>query len=102
MFASCARWMADELEPSAARLVDALPFTRVAESAPGLHVVHGSPRSYREGIGPWTDDDKLSEIMDEVEPERSMGVRAHPSTARTPQRRPIGRQHRLGRAVIRR
>ena len=33
----------------------------------GALVVHGSPRSNQEGIGPWTDDDTLEELIGELE-----------------------------------
>lgn len=60
------RWMADELDDDAAAYLAALPDSLVAASAPELRVVHGSPRSNRQGIGPWTSPELLRALYDEV------------------------------------
>jgi predicted phosphodiesterase len=61
------RWCAEELG-RAGRLdvLRALPMTaRVRpEGAPGVLIAHGSPRHYREGIGPRSSDATLSEILE--------------------------------------
>jgi len=64
---SAARWMADELDRAAIAFIEALPLTLRAASAPGLLLLHGSPRSHSEGLGPWTSDDKLSRHLASVE-----------------------------------
>lgn len=67
MYAPCARWMADELDDASAAFVRDLPFARLSRSDERVLVVHGSPRSNREGIGPWTDDANLREILSGVD-----------------------------------
>lgn len=64
---AAARWMARELSEDTAAYLAELPFSLVAASASELRVVHGSPSSTREGVGPWTSDEKLGEIFDAVE-----------------------------------
>ena len=49
-----ARWMAAELDDAAAATIERLPLTLTSQLAPQLRVVHGTPRSNAEGIGPWT------------------------------------------------
>jgi len=57
---AASRWMAAELTDEAAEWIDGLPFSVVAETAPGLRLVHGTPASNQEGIGPWTRDDEIT------------------------------------------
>lgn len=64
---AAARWMASELGAEEARWIEALPFSLTSEAAPGLRLVHGTPRSTREGIGPWLSDRRLGEHWAEVE-----------------------------------
>jgi predicted phosphodiesterase len=64
---SAARWMASELGAEEARWIEALPFSLTSRAAPGLRLVHGTPRSTREGIGPWLSDRRLGEHLAEVE-----------------------------------
>lgn len=64
---SAARWMASELEEEEAGWIGALPFSLASEIAPGLRLVHGTPRSTREGIGPWLSDRRLGEHLAEVD-----------------------------------
>lgn len=61
---AAARWMAAELEPEDVRYLGSLPFSL---ARPGLRLVHGSPRSNRQGIGPWTGDGELAELLGEIE-----------------------------------
>ena len=61
-----ARWMAAELGPSYIDAIAALPFSLIATTAPQLHLVHGSPRSNREGIGPWTDDETITTLFEAI------------------------------------
>lgn len=56
---AAARFMADQLDPEDERFIGALPLTIQAETAPELCLVHGSPRSNNEGLGPWTADREL-------------------------------------------
>lgn len=60
---AASRWMAAELSEDDAAYLAALPFSLVR---PGLRLVHGTPRSKREGIGPWTSDEKLEAHLGEV------------------------------------
>lgn len=57
---AAARWMAAELEEEDAAYLAALPFSL---SRPGLQLVHGSPRSNREGIGPWSGDEEIADHL---------------------------------------
>ncbi len=60
---AAARFMAAELDDADIAYLEALPFDLVR---PGLHLVHGTPRSNREGIGPWTRDDEIAGLFAEV------------------------------------
>lgn len=51
---SAARWMAAELTLGSLAFIEALPFSLTSATAPNVRVVHGTPRSNNEGIGPWT------------------------------------------------
>ncbi len=64
---SCARWMAAELSEDDYLFIESLPFTMTAEADSNIRIVHGSPRSNNEGIGPWTDRESLVEHLDSVE-----------------------------------
>lgn len=72
---SAARWMAAELGSEEAGWIDALPFSLTSELSPDLRLVHGTPRSTREGIGPWLTDEGLAAHLAEVE--ESLLVCAH-------------------------
>ena len=61
---AAARWMAAELDDEDVRYIAELPFSL---GRPGLRLVHGTPRTNREGIGPWTGDEALSAYSREVE-----------------------------------
>jgi predicted phosphodiesterase len=54
---AASRWMAAELSEDDLAYAAALPFARVR---PGLRLVHGTPYSNREGIGPWTTDEQIA------------------------------------------
>jgi len=56
---AASRFMADQLEPDDERFIKALPLAIHATTAPELCLVHGSPRSNNEGLGPWTPDKQL-------------------------------------------
>jgi len=56
---AAARWMAGELDEAAASTLEGLPLTLLSELAPELRLVHGTPRSNSEGIGPWTSHEQV-------------------------------------------
>ncbi len=64
---AASRWMAAELEPSAIEYIESLHFDLRPATASGLVLVHGSPRSNNDGIGPWTSDEHLARHLDSVE-----------------------------------
>lgn len=64
---ACSRWMADELDPEDIDFLDSLPFTRTVTAEPRLRLVHGSPESYNEGLGPWTSTSRLVDHLDSIE-----------------------------------
>jgi predicted phosphodiesterase len=64
---SAARWMAAELGETEAAYAASLPFSLAPRTAPGLRLVHGSPRSANEGLGPWSTDAELAEHLARVE-----------------------------------
>lgn len=61
---SAARWMANELEADDAAWIEALPFSI---RRPDLCLVHGTPETNREGIGPWTGDEEVAGHLDGIE-----------------------------------
>ncbi len=61
---AAARWMAAELTDETVEYITGLPF---ALTRPGLRLVHGTPESNRDGIGPWTRDGELEEHLARVE-----------------------------------
>jgi putative phosphoesterase len=62
-----ARWMAEELSEADAAFLDALPATHTPRLGSDIRIVHGTPASNREGIGPWTTDAQLAGILAEIE-----------------------------------
>jgi len=64
---AAARWMAAELGDEEAELIGRLPFSITSRLAPGLRLVHGTPTTTREGIGPWLSDARLSEHLAEID-----------------------------------
>lgn len=64
---SASRWMADELGDAAARFIEVLPFSCVSQTAPELRLVHGTPQSANDGIGPWTSDRRTAEHWESVD-----------------------------------
>ncbi len=51
---SASRWMAAELSDDDMAFIEALPEAVGSSLLPQVRVVHGTPRSNNEGIGPWT------------------------------------------------
>jgi len=64
---AASRWMAAELTESDVRYIDALPMGITSTLAPRLRLVHGSPRSNNEGLGPWTGDASLERRLSEID-----------------------------------
>lgn len=100
-----ARFMADELSSTNARFLESLPFSIARE---GLLLVHGTPTSNRDGIGPWTSDEKIADHLDDATDlihSAHRGAGAHPSRARAPllvcahTHRPLDRTVARGRVV---
>ena len=82
---AASRWMQAELTDDVVEFLDTLPTWLNVGGPGGLHIVHGSPVSNREGLGPWTSDDVLHEHLAPLtEP---VLVRAH---THRPMRREIG------------
>ena len=60
---AASRWMAEELDDVAARFISELPFSFVARTAPEVRLVHGTPGSNEEGIGPWSREDEIEDHL---------------------------------------
>lgn len=84
-----ARWMAEELSADDAAFLAALPPALVAARSGDVRVVHGTPASNREGIGPWTSDEDLARIVAAVEEPVLVCAHTH---------RPLAR--RIGRSLV--
>jgi predicted phosphodiesterase len=63
---AASRWMAAELTDSDAAYIDSLPFTLVSGLVPEIRLVHGSPASHSEGLGPWCSDESLKKHLDSI------------------------------------
>lgn len=63
---SAARWMAAELGEEEAAYIAELPFSLTSHAAPDLRLVHGSPLSYNEGLGPWLSDQQIEAHFNQV------------------------------------
>lgn len=63
---AASRWMAAELDEDSVRFIARLPFSLVAKAAPEVRLVHGTPHSNEEGIGPWCRDDEIEEHLASV------------------------------------
>ena len=74
---AASRWMAHELGQDHVEYIEALPFDLTLPCAPSMLIVHGSPRSNQEGIGPWTTPQELEDLFALVEPERDLIICAH-------------------------
>jgi len=61
---AAARFMAKELDSTHVEHLAALPFSIARE---GLRLVHGTPSSNREGIGPWTADDEVDRHLQAID-----------------------------------
>lgn len=79
---AASRWMANELDESHVEYIDSLPFSTTPETASDLRLVHGSPTSYHEGIGPWTSDETLREHLDSIDEDLLVCAHTHRSLSR--------------------
>lgn len=68
-----------EMAPSALAWIDALPATMRIElaGAPPVLLVHGSPRSAREGMGRMFSDEQAAEMLRDVEEDTVIGAHIH-------------------------
>ncbi len=80
---SASRWMAAELDETDAAYIAALPFSITARLAPQLRLVHGSPNSNNEGIGPWTSDREMARHLSGVEEPVLICAHTHRPLSRT-------------------
>jgi predicted phosphodiesterase len=63
---SASRWMAAQLTDTDVVYIESLPFSITSQLEPRLRLVHGSPRSNNEGLGPWTSDEEIEENFELV------------------------------------
>jgi predicted phosphodiesterase len=63
---SASRWMAADLTDDDARYIEALPFSLKSRHIPQLHLVHASPRSNNDGIGPWSSQRSIRRHWDSI------------------------------------
>lgn len=80
----------EELTPEDRRWLEELPFSRRVEvlgAEPAL-IVHGNPRSSREGMGRLISDERLAEVLEGVEERTIIGAHIH-----YPYERWLGDQH---------
>lgn len=63
---AASRWMAAELTDEAVERIAALPFTLASELTPQLRLVHGTPRSNNEGVGPWSSEEQVARHLGSV------------------------------------
>lgn len=87
---SAARWMAAELSADDIAYLERLPADVRSERLPEVRLVHGTPRSSNEGIGPWTSDRSMCRHLDSIS--ESVLVCAHTH-------RPLERRFSTGRVV---
>ena len=63
---SASRWMAAELTPADVETIAALPLALRSRALPQIRVVHASPSSNNDGIGPWTSETTLRRHFDAI------------------------------------
>jgi len=61
------RWMAAELASEDLEYIANFPMTMTSSGLPQLRLVHGSPFSNNEGIGPWTTEDQFESYLEAVD-----------------------------------
>jgi hypothetical protein len=74
---AAARFMASELSDAAAGWIAKLPAAVSVDDAPGVRVVHGSPTSTVEGLGPWTDESTLQRHVGTLLDDHAVRVKRH-------------------------
>lgn len=87
---SAARWMAAELEDYDVPYLESLPLSLRAESIAAVRLVHGTPASNCDGIGPWTSDDRMLAHLTEIEEDVLVCAHTH---------RPLDRRFPTGRVI---
>lgn len=63
---AASRWMAAELDDRDATYMKSLPLSLRSRRLAHLHLVHGSPQSNNDGIGPWTSRQQIREHLDSI------------------------------------
>jgi putative phosphoesterase len=63
---SASRWMAAELDEPSVAYIDALPHSATSRLTADLRLVHGTPRSNNEGLGPWSSDEQLGRHLGSI------------------------------------
>ena len=87
---SAARWMAAELAETHISYLQSLPLTLRSRAIPGVRLVHGTPASNCDGIGPWTSDRRMVDHLAAID--ESVLVCAHTH-------RPLERRFQEGRVI---
>ena len=64
---SASRWMAEELVDDDVPYMESLPFSIRSQTLPRLYLVHASPRSNNDGIGPWTSPRRMQRHLAAIE-----------------------------------
>jgi predicted phosphodiesterase len=64
---SAARWMSAELGEQDVAFLDALPLDVRSSLVPEVRLVHGTPQSNNEGIGPWTSERAICEHLGSID-----------------------------------
>jgi len=77
------RWMAAELEAADLETIAEYPMSLRSECLPQLRLVHGSPFSNNEGIGPWTSEDQFAKYLAAVEEPVLVACHTHRPLRRT-------------------
>lgn len=109
---AAARWMAAQLGDDGEAYARGLPISLTAETAPELRLVHGTPRSNQESIGPWTADEEIDERLAGIDEPLVVCAHTHRPLVRRPGRRlvvnvgsvglPFDGDHRACYALLRR
>jgi diadenosine tetraphosphatase ApaH/serine/threonine PP2A family protein phosphatase len=87
---AASRWMAEELSPADADWIERLPPSLRSATEPGLLLVHGTPESANDGLGPWTEDGELSRHLAAVDAEILICGHTHrPMDRRLPEGRVV-------------
>jgi len=63
---SAARWIAAELDDDDVHYLSSLPMTLTSTLNPEVRLFHGSPQSHREGIAPWTSQERCEEHLQSI------------------------------------